>query len=156
MQFRSKLTILFRVTFDVWPWKTIRHLFDFNSSFMRNFVAMCKFIIELRSGKAQNGSKRFNLCYLDLSPLIFTFSMVITCVIGDNSWTFHDTMTRTWWKVWGTDGRTDRRSGTRQADRIVLRAAWSQLEMSASPNNYASKLFRLVRSAKPVPSLDHR
>ena len=47
-----------RVTlqFDVWPWKTIRHLFYATSSFMHHFVAIGDFKLELQSGNAQSGS----------------------------------------------------------------------------------------------------
>ena len=58
-QFGSKSTIFFsRVTlqFDVWPWKTIGHLFYFTSSFVRHFVAIGEFKHELESGNAQFGS----------------------------------------------------------------------------------------------------
>ena len=41
-----------RVTwqFDVWPWKTIGHLFYATSSFMHHFVAIGGFKLELQSG----------------------------------------------------------------------------------------------------------
>ena len=47
-----------RVTlqFDVWPWKTIGHLFYATSSFMQYFVAIGEFKLELQSGNAQSGS----------------------------------------------------------------------------------------------------
>ena len=47
-----------RVTlqFDVWPWKTIGHLFYATSSFMHHFVAIGEFKLELQSGNAQSGS----------------------------------------------------------------------------------------------------
>ena len=46
-----------RVTlqFDVWPWKTIGHLFYSNSSFVHHFVAIGVFKLELESGNAQFG-----------------------------------------------------------------------------------------------------
>ena len=43
--------------FDVWPWKTIGHLFYAISSFLYNFVAIGEFKLELQSGNAQFGSK---------------------------------------------------------------------------------------------------
>ena len=48
-----------RVTlqFDVWPWKTIGHLFYATSSFVHHFVAIGEFKLELESGNAQSGSK---------------------------------------------------------------------------------------------------
>ena len=57
-QFGSKSTIFFsRVTlqFDVWPWKTIGHLFYATSSFVHHFVAIGEFKLELQSGNAQFG-----------------------------------------------------------------------------------------------------
>ena len=48
-----------RVTlkFDVWPWKTIAHLFYATSSFVQHFVAIGEFKLELQSGNAWFGSK---------------------------------------------------------------------------------------------------
>ena len=58
-QFRSKSVIffLFRVTlkFDGWPWKIIGHLFYATSSFVHNFIAICEFKLELRSGNGKIG-----------------------------------------------------------------------------------------------------
>ena len=47
-----------RVTskFDVWPWKTIGHLFYATSSFVHHFIAIGEFKLELKSGNAQSGS----------------------------------------------------------------------------------------------------
>ena len=58
-QFGSKSTFFFRrVTskFDLWPWKTIGHLFYATSSFAHHFVAIGEFKLELQSGNAQSGS----------------------------------------------------------------------------------------------------
>ena len=58
-QFGSKSTIFFsRVTlkFDVWPWKTIGHLFYATSSIVHHFVAIGDFKLELQSVNAQFGS----------------------------------------------------------------------------------------------------
>ena len=54
----SKSTFFSRVTlqFDVWPWKTIGHLFYSTSSFVHHFVAIGVFKLELESGNAQFGS----------------------------------------------------------------------------------------------------
>ena len=41
--------------FDVWPWKTIRHLCYVTLSFMHHFKAITGFKLELRSGNAQFG-----------------------------------------------------------------------------------------------------
>ena len=43
--------------FDVWPWKTIEHLFYATSSFVHHFVAIGDFKLEIQSGNAQFGSK---------------------------------------------------------------------------------------------------
>ena len=47
--------IFSRVTleFDVWPWKTISHLFYATSSFVHHFVAIGKLKLDLQSGNAQ-------------------------------------------------------------------------------------------------------
>ena len=47
-----------RVTlqFDVWPWKTIKHLFYATLSFVHHFVAIGHFKLELQSGNAHFGS----------------------------------------------------------------------------------------------------
>ena len=49
---------LSRVTlkFDVWPSKTIRHLFYATLSFVHHFVAIGEFKLELEPGNAQSGS----------------------------------------------------------------------------------------------------
>ena len=51
--------VLYRVTlqFDVWPCKTIGHLFYATSSFVHHLVAISDFKLELQSGNAQFGSK---------------------------------------------------------------------------------------------------
>ena len=43
--------------FDVWPWKTIGHLFYATSSFVHHFVAIGDFKLEIQSRNAQFGSK---------------------------------------------------------------------------------------------------
>ena len=52
IDFFSRVTL----QFDVWPWKTIGHLFYATSSFVHHFVAIGDFKLELQSGKAQFGS----------------------------------------------------------------------------------------------------
>ena len=49
---------LSRVTlqFDLWPWKTIGHLFNTTSSFVHHFVAIGELKLQLQSGNAQSGS----------------------------------------------------------------------------------------------------
>ena len=41
--------------FDVWPWKTIGHLFYSTSSFVHHFVAISELKLELQSGNAKLG-----------------------------------------------------------------------------------------------------
>ena len=58
-QFGSKSMNFFsRVTskFDVWPSKTIGHLFYATLSFVHHFIAIGEFKLELKSGNAQSGS----------------------------------------------------------------------------------------------------
>ena len=43
--------------FDIWPWKTMGHLFYATSSFVHHFVAIGDFKLELQSGNTQFGSK---------------------------------------------------------------------------------------------------
>ena len=43
--------------FDVWPWKTIEHLFYATSSFLHHFIPIGEFKLKLQSGNAQFGSK---------------------------------------------------------------------------------------------------
>ena len=50
--FKSRVTL----KFDVWPWKTIGHLYYATSSSMHHFVAIGEFKLELQSGNAQSGS----------------------------------------------------------------------------------------------------
>ena len=42
--------------YDVWPWKTIEHLFYATSSFVHHFVAIGDFKLESQSGNGQFGS----------------------------------------------------------------------------------------------------
>ena len=54
-QFGSKsMTFFSRVTlkFDVWPWKTIGHLFYATSNFVHHFKCIGEFKLELQSGNA--------------------------------------------------------------------------------------------------------
>ena len=68
-QFKSKSAIFWsRVTlqFDVWPWKTIGHLFYVASNFVHHFIAISEFWLELQSGNAQFGSKSMFFVSCDL------------------------------------------------------------------------------------------
>ena len=56
INFFSRVTL----QFDVWPWKTIGHLFYATSSFVHHFVAIGDFKLELQSGNAQFGSNSTN------------------------------------------------------------------------------------------------
>ena len=51
--FFSRMTL----KFDVWPWKTIGHLFYTTSSFVHHFVAIGEYKLELQSGNPQSVSK---------------------------------------------------------------------------------------------------
>ena len=42
---------------DGWPWKTMRHLFYLDLSFVHHFIAIDVFKLKLQSGNAQFGSK---------------------------------------------------------------------------------------------------
>ena len=66
---------LSRVTlqFDVWPSKTIGHLFYATSSFVHHFVAIGDFKLELQSGNAQFGSK--STIFLALWPRNLTYGL---------------------------------------------------------------------------------
>ena len=57
-QFGSKSIFFSRVTlqYDVWPWKTLGHLFNAASSSVHHFVAIGEFKLELQSRNAQSGS----------------------------------------------------------------------------------------------------
>ena len=52
-QFGSNVTL----KFDLWPWKTIGHLFNATSSCVHHFITIGEFKLELQSGNTQFGSK---------------------------------------------------------------------------------------------------
>ena len=61
----------------------------------------------------------FDLCDLDLWPVTLTFCMVLTFVIGNKSWKFHDDMMMgTWWKR--CDRWTDRQTDILEKNTNVL------------------------------------
>ena len=66
---------LSRVTlkFDVWPWKTIGHLYYATSSSMHHSVAIGEFKLELQSGNAQFGSK--SMIFLAVWPCNLTHDL---------------------------------------------------------------------------------
>ena len=51
---------------EIWPWKTIAHLFYATSSFVQHFIAIGEFKLELQSGNAQSGSNSAILAPCDL------------------------------------------------------------------------------------------
>ena len=57
-QFLSHVTL----KSDIWPWKTMRHLFYTTLSFVHQFKAICEFKLELQSINAQFGSKSGIFC----------------------------------------------------------------------------------------------
>ena len=77
--------------FDVWPWKTIGHLFDATSNFVHHFITIGELKLELQSGNAQFGSNStiframwpWNLTY-DLEKQIGTSLMLLQdlCIIS--------------------------------------------------------------------------
>ena len=56
---------MFHVTlkFDGWPWKTIGHLFYTALRFVFHFKAICKFKLELKSGKTLNLGQIHYFCF---------------------------------------------------------------------------------------------
>ena len=58
------------LNFDVWPWKTIGHLFYATWSFVHHFKAINEFKLELQSGNTQVGSKSTIFCPVWLWNLI--------------------------------------------------------------------------------------
>ena len=67
--FESRVTL----KFDVWPWKTIEHLYYATSSSMHHFVAIGEFKLELQSGNAQFGSK--STIFLAVWPCNVTYDL---------------------------------------------------------------------------------
>ena len=73
--------------FDVWPWKTIGHLFYATSSFVHHSIAISEFKLKLQSGNPQFRSKSaifFVPCDLEIwrmtlknngAPLIYCFKL---------------------------------------------------------------------------------
>ena len=59
--------------FDVWPWKTVGHLFYSTSSFVHHFKAMDELKLKLQSGNAQFGSKSAIFWPRDLEIWRMTF-----------------------------------------------------------------------------------
>ena len=69
----SQLISCVTLQFDVWPWKTIGHLYYATSSPMHHFVAIGEFKLELQSGNAQFGSK--STIFLAVWPWNFTYDL---------------------------------------------------------------------------------
>ena len=89
-RFFSRVTL----QFNVWPWKTIGHLFYATSSFVHHFVAIGDFKLELQSGNAHLGQIRRFLepCDLEIwrmtlknnrAPLLCYFKV---CASFRNHW----------------------------------------------------------------------
>ena len=71
--------------------KTIGQPFYATSSFLHQFVAICKFQSGSAVRKCSNWSKIcFDLCDLEHWPLTLIFCKDITFVNGNKSWKFHD------------------------------------------------------------------
>ena len=82
-QFGSNLTIFFSLVtlqFDIWPWKTIGHLFYATSSFVHHFVAIGEFKLELQSGNTQFGSK--STIFLAVWPCNLTYPSMSRGALG--------------------------------------------------------------------------
>ena len=75
-QFGSKSTIFCScviLQFDIWPCKTIGHLFYATSSFVHQFAAIGEFKLELQSRNAQFGSK--STMFLAVWPCNLTYDI---------------------------------------------------------------------------------
>ena len=133
--------------FEGWPKKTKGHLFYTTSSFVHNFVAICKFELELQSGNAPKlGQNLFWPLWPWPLNLTLTFCMGIIFVNGNDSWKFNDDkMTGTLWKRCHRqmEGWTDRQIDGRM-DRSDLRAAWSQLKISRALTPYPPQRLRII------------
>ena len=73
--FSSRVTL----KFDGWPWKTIVPHFYATSRFVPQFIAICKFKLELQSGNAQFGSKSvifFVACDLEIWRVTLKYNRV--------------------------------------------------------------------------------
>ena len=110
-QFRSKSVIFLSgvtLKFDGWPWKTIGHLFLATSV----CIISSPYVISNWSYGPETAKLGFDLCDLDLWPLILIFCMDFTSVIGNKSWKFHDdtTMGTLYSEKGVTDRRTDRQT----------------------------------------------
>ena len=112
-QFVSKSTIFLAV----WPWNLTDDLEKQQGTSPKQHQALCvissPYVNSNWSYGPETAKWGHDLCDLDLWPLILTFCMDITFVIGNNSWKFHDdTMMGTLSKRCHrrTDGQTDRRT----------------------------------------------
>ena len=109
-QFRSKLTFFLAM----WPWNLTDDLEKQKGSSPKQHKALCiissSYVNSNWSYGPEMAKLGFDLCDLDLWPLIWTFSMDSTFVIGNNSWKFYnDAMTGILSKRCDRqmDGRTD-------------------------------------------------
>ena len=70
IDFFSRVTL----QFDVWPWKTIGHLFYATASFVHHFAAIGDSKLEIQSGNAQFGSK--STIFRAVWPCNLTYDLV--------------------------------------------------------------------------------
>ena len=115
------------LTFDGWSWRIIGHLFYATSSLVHHFVSISEFKLKLRSGNVQFGAKFVVISVtitFDLWPWPFDWISLPSVVI-----TPENLMVIRWEKhceqMWQVDGWADGRT-----DRVVPRAAWSQLKIA--------------------------
>ena len=96
--------------FDLWPWKTIGHIFNATSSLVLHLVAICEFKLELQSGNAQfwSKSKIFEPCDLAIwrmtmknnrAPLLCCFKL---CATFHNHWWLQTGVTVRKCPIWVT------------------------------------------------------
>ena len=84
--FYSRVTL----KFEVWPWKTIGHLYYATSSSMHHFVAIGEFKLELQSGNAQFGSKSMIFfCLVTLQFDLWPWKTIEHLSYGTSSFVHH-------------------------------------------------------------------
>ena len=80
----------------VWPWNLTADLENQRAPLLSNIKLYVSFHhhmwIQNWSCSPETVNLGCDLCDLDLWPLTLTFCMVLTLVIGDNSWKFYDDM----------------------------------------------------------------
>ena len=128
-----------RVTleFDRWHKNNPKKLFYATSSFVHNFVAICRFNLELWYRNTQIGAK-FVLTYVTLTydpwPWPFAWTSLLSMVINPENfmmikWDVHcEKGVTDGWMVW-------------QMDRTILRAACSQLKNCVQQHLWPNGLY---------------